>query len=376
MFTMIQGPWPRVTADGVALADLEAAVAAGTAEAAELAAATERLVAEVLAAQAEAGIDLLTDGQVRWPDLTDAVRLALLEGRLDAERPLVAAWRAAATAAPAGAAVAQAVPGPYTLGWRALEDAVRSAQEAGDAVPEPAGRTAARFEVTLGIADSLAREIAALAAAGCPMVVVEEPEAVAIGAAAAERTLFANASARLLADAGGTHAMLAVTGGSAHEAGGPTFFEAPWQSVLVDLIAGPDNWKLVRQAPGSIGVVCAALRVREDGLEVDRAPELVWAAKYAASANGRGLERVGLANATRLVACGPGPARAALGQLTRAAGLAVLPLADAVEAGLDRRTILDGRPVPATSNRAARRRAARAERDEPPQGRPGGRSGA
>ncbi|HEY4751942.1 MAG TPA: hypothetical protein VIH37_01580, partial [Candidatus Limnocylindrales bacterium] len=141
--------------------------------------------------------------------------------------------------------------------------------------------------------------------------------------------------------------------------GGAAIFEAPWRSVLVDLIAGPDNWQLVRELPGDRGVVCAALRIRKDGLEIDQAPELVWAAQYAASSNGRGLTRVGLANATRLAHRMPDAAALAMRQLAQAAGFAAMPVGDAVEAGLDPRTIRDARPIPANSNRAARRRAAR-----------------
>jgi hypothetical protein len=38
---------------------------------------------------------------------------------------------------------------------------------------------------------------------------------------------------------------------------------------------------------------------------------------------------------------------------------ATMPLPDAVEAGLDPRTIRDARPIPASVNRASRRRQAR-----------------
>ncbi len=357
MFAMLQGAWPRVTSDGIELTALEADVAAGRADASALAAATDRLVAEVLGAQVDAGLDLLSDGQVRWPDMAEAVRVLLHEGRFDDERPLLAAWTAATAAAPGGATLAQAVPGPYTLGRLAIDDAVRRSREAGEEPPPPDGLRSARSDVTLSVAEALGREIAALVAAGCRVIVVEEPDAVAVGADPWERSLFADASRRLLARADGAHPMLAVVGGSADGAGGGTIFEAPWQSVLVDLVEGPDNWRLVRQAPGDRGVVCAALRIGEDGLEGDQSPELVWAAQYAASANDRGMDRVGLANATRLADRTPEAARAALRQLAQAAKYAVLPLADAVEAGLDPRTIRDARPVPA--NRAARRREAR-----------------
>ncbi len=363
---MLQGPWPRVTADGTDLAALEAEVAAGRADAATLDEAVGRLVAEVLDAQLEAGLELLSDGQVRWPDMTAAVHRLLSEGRLDEGRPLLGAWTAAAEAVPAGATLAQAIPGPYTLGHLAIDDAVRRTREAGEEPPDTDGLLSARSDVTLAIAATLAREVAALVAAGCAMFVVEEPRVADIGSDAFERELLTEASRRLLAGAEGAHAMLAVTGGSAHGAGAQAIFGAPWQSVLVDLIAGPDNWYLVRQAPGDRGVVCAALRVEEDGFVPDQAPELVWAAQYAASANDRGMARVGLANATRLADRTPEAARAALRQLARGARFAVMPMADAVDAGLDPRTIRDPRPIPASradgpdpGNRAARRRKAR-----------------
>jgi hypothetical protein len=287
------------------------------------------------------------------------VRVSLFEGRFGAERPLVAAWKAATAAAPEGTSVAQAIPGPYTLGRLAIEDALTRTREAGEEPPTGPELTGARFDVTLSIAHSLADEVEALVAAGCKVIVVEEPDAVSIGSNASERMLLSNASAVLLERSGGVHAMLAIIGGSAHEVGGATIFEAPWQSLLVDLIAGPDNWQLVRQAPGDRGIICAALTIPEDGSEFDQAPELVWASQYAASANGRGIARVGLTNATRLADRTPEAARMAVRLLAQAAKFAGMPVAEAVEAGLDARTIRDARPVPATNNRASRRRQVR-----------------
>ena len=364
MFSMLCGAWPRVTSDGVDVAVLEAAVREGRAEPAELEDVTRRLVAEVIAAQVEAGMDLVTDGQIRWPDMSAAVLASLAAARLAEDRPLVAAWTAASAGAPAGATVAQAVPGPYTLGRMAIEDAVAKSLEAGETPPSGDDLHRSRIDVTFAIASALAEEIEALAAAGCPMVMVEEPDATRIGTDDRERVLFAGAGERLLARARGIHAMLVITGGSAHEAGGSTIFGAPWASLLVDLIAGPDNWKLVREAPGDRGIVCAALAVRDDDLEVDHAPELVWAAQYAASANGRGIARVGLANAGSLSGRTPEQARRVLTELATASRYAAMPLSDAVEAGLDPRTIKDPRPIPDLENRAARRRRAREVRKD------------
>ncbi len=359
MFAMLCGPWPRVTSEGVDIAALEAAVAEGREQPAALEAALTRLTAEVIVAQVGAGMDLVTDGQVRWANIGTAVLDAAAAGRLGAEGPLVTAFRAAR--APDGVTLAQAVPGPYTLGRRAIGVAVAHAIAAGETPPHESRREAARGEVTVAFADGLSREIAALAAAGCRMILVEEPDAVQIGEDQAERALFASATTRLLAHAGEIHPMLVITGGSAHAAGPETIFAAPWQSVLVDLVEGPDNWSLVRQAPGDRGVVCAALTVRDDDVEVDQSPQLVWAAHYAASAGGRGIERVGLANASSLATHTPEQARRALADLSTAARYAALSLADAVDAGMDPRTIQDPRPIPA--NRAARRRQARTPRE-------------
>ncbi len=110
---MLLGSWPRVTADGVRLDALEADAADGRVPAAELSRAVDQVVAEAIAAQAQAGMGLITDGSVRWPDPTRAVLDALREGDTGRDGMLVRTWRAAAelTDVP----VAQAVPGPWTL---------------------------------------------------------------------------------------------------------------------------------------------------------------------------------------------------------------------------------------------------------------------
>ena len=176
-------------------------------------------------------------------------------------------------------------------------------------------------------------------AAGCRVVVIDEPAAVSIGADGLLRRGFTSAHGRLLRDAGEMHLMLAVTGGSAHDAGAETIVGLAYNSFLFDLVAGPDNWYLVRAAAGERGIVCAALSAAPGGGVEDQVPLLVWAAQYAASANARGLDRVGLANASSLAALDPGRAADALRQLGRAAELAPMPLEDAVAAGLDPRAV-------------------------------------
>ena len=321
---MLHGRWPRVSASGASLAFLEMDVARGVAPVSQLEKATDDLVAEVVGVQVAAGLDLVTDGQVRWADPGAALLRAIGDGDTGADGLLVHAWRS--TAALTDGVAAQSIAGPYSLGLRVHEgaDAER------------------RTEFTLELAARLAAELTALAAAGCPMVLVEEPAAVGIGTSGststddAERALFASAQARLLADRPALHAMLVVTGGSAWPAGAPTILDAPYQSYLFDLIDGPDNWHLVRAAPGDRGIVCGAHRA--DSV-ADQSPELVWAARYAASAHARGLERVGVANGASIADVAPDAIRRAAEALARASRLAPLPLDEAIAQGLDPRTI-------------------------------------
>lgn len=261
---------------------------------------------------------------------------------------LVRAWRAATelTDVP----VAQAVPGPWTLA-------------ALDLGPE-ADRTAVADRAG-SIAGSLAGELAALDEAGCAVVEVLEPSAVAIGADGHRQAAFLDAHRRLLAEAGDLHVMLAITGGSAADAGAAAILGAPYASFLFDLVAGPDNWYLVRAAPTERGIICAALRAGNGREQLDQAPELVWAAQYAASSNGRGLARVGLANASSLASLAPAEARAALEALARAATLAGMPAQEAVAAGLDRRILTHGSIPPGLAGAASRKSSARSPGSPP-----------
>jgi hypothetical protein len=270
-------------------------------------------------AQLEAGLDLVTDGLVRWPDPASALLDAIRAGMTGPDGMLVRAWRDTADVAASLAAgdgppstTAAVLTGPYTLASAATD------------VPE-----------ATTLARRLHDELLALAEAGCTLAVIDEPAATGIGTDEDARRRFREAQAELLGDDPPLHAMLAITGGSAWAAGSETILDPPYASYLFDLIEGPDNWYLVRAAPGDRGIVCAALRAPSSS---DQAPLLVWAAHYAASANGRGPDRVGLANASSLAKLDVPAARAALDAISRAARLAALDPEAAVAAGLDRRT--------------------------------------
>jgi methionine synthase II (cobalamin-independent) len=308
---------------------------------------------EVLRAQEDAGLEPLTDGRLGDPDLAAvAARLVGVErsaGGLRASRlprrrraMSVDAWRAAA--ARTSRAVKQSLPGPYSLLRR---------MDIGRLAPD---------DVIAALADALRAEAEALAVAGCPLVEIEETEAHRIGTEELERSRFLNAHWRIAAGPIGTHLSLSLVGGSADAAGTETVLVAPYASLAVDLIAGPDNWRLVARTPGDRGIVAGVIEAREGS---DDRPELpVWAAHYAASTGGRGLARVGLGTAGGLAGLSWPVATTKLRRLGEAARVAGLPRGEQADAldprAVDIRTAAMGRHAPRppgwTPGRGTRRR--------------------
>ncbi len=250
----------------------------------------ESAVRAAIAAQESAGIELVSDG-----------------GAGSAASSVVDAWRFAASCTPLP--VKATVLGPYT---RARRFGGRPAE----------------------VAEVVRAGIDALAAVGCSLVEIDEPDAVLVGFDTAAREAFLDAHLRLATDAP-VHLCLVLAGGNADDAGAATFVDPPYSSYAVDLVAGPDNWRLVADIPGDRGVVCGALRPTTSS---DDSPELlVWAAHYAASTGGRGLDRVGLANAPGLDALPWEVAVRKLERLGEAARIAALPRTGELAAALDPR---------------------------------------
>lgn len=194
------------------------------------------------------------------------------------------------------------------------------------------------------LAERLRDTVEALADAGCPFVEIDEPDALAIGVVDGERHRFTEAHRRLADGVTGTHLSLALTGGNLDGAGAATFFDRGYASFAFDLIAGPDNWRLIAVAPQDRGIVCGALDPRPGG---DETPELlVWAAHYAASTMGRGIERVGLANAPSLADVPWSVAVRKLGRIAEAARIAGIDSASEMAQLLDPRALGIGRTRP------------------------------
>lgn len=181
-------------------------------------------------------------------------------------------------------------------------------------------------EGAVAVAEALRSELLALVAAGCPMVEIHEPAATGIGTDEGRRSLFREAHRRLLDGVHGTHLSLAITGGNADAAELDTLLSAPYSSLALDLIAGPDNWRLIASKSGDRGIVCGALSPERDA--DDRVEVLLWAAGYAASTGRRGASRVGLASSSSLAGLPWEVAIRKLAILGEAARLAGLPAAE------------------------------------------------
>lgn len=270
----------------------------------------EALLDACLALQMEHGLEPLTDGG--WPS-----------GDGDA----AASWRASAERA--GGLVKAVVDGPLS-----------------------AGRPA----------DDVRRDILGLADAGCRWIEIHEPAATSIGVDPDARARFADAHRALTADLGpGVHLALAITGGDADAAGIETILAGAYASLALDLIEGPDNWRLAVAAPTERGIVCGSLSTRagsDDGPE-----QLLWVAGYAASTAGRGAARVGLATSGSLAAL-PWDVAATkvrrLGEATRLATASPDERRAAVDPrSIDIRSAALGRYVTPSPNRRARRRSER-----------------
>jgi 5-methyltetrahydropteroyltriglutamate--homocysteine methyltransferase len=266
----------------------------------------DELVHEIIAEQLDAGLTVVTDGQVRWDDPQTAVARGL-EGmeitgllryfdtntyyrqpRASAEPrwkdPIfVEDWRFADRAARdlarksglEGVRVKAALVGPYTLAR----------------LSDPGSLDRERF--TLALADALNREIRALAEAGAEIVQLDENALTMIGPGDEdERKLAGEALRRVTNGVDGVDLTLAVTMGSGLHAGPELLFGLAFSSYLFDLVAGSENWRLLAYAPSDRTIVCGVSDARNTRPDDEEA--VVSAARYAASLGGRGLDRVGL----------------------------------------------------------------------------------
>jgi len=230
--------------------------------------ATETRLDDV-AALGATGLELVSDG--RAPTRPE-----------DEASSVVARWQAATDASPVP--VKAVLLGP----WSGAVSSGAVSSGASGAVRSSSGAASAG-------ADQLRATILALAAAGCALVEITEPDAAAIATDPSATAAFSAAHRRLLDGTEGIHASLTLPPANVDGTPPAVLFDLAYASYAFDLIGGPDNWRLIVQAPTDRGIIVGALGLKAGADETREV--LVWAAHYAASTNGRGLARVGLANA-------------------------------------------------------------------------------
>jgi hypothetical protein len=269
--------------------------------------------APAMRTQFEAGLGILADGIVHdvttgtgaidravrgWTEAADAARDLLATDNPALSPPLVKAC----VLGPWSAANASA-SGPRGFGAAAatVHDAVDALFEAGAPVVQL---------VEDGLASLDPNDAAAVAAAGTLLrTATREPRG---------------------------HLSLSVGRGSVDGLGPAFFFDLPVASFAFDLINGPDNWRLIGQAPTDRGILCGVADCRTE--RDDEEAVMIWAARYAASTGGRGLERVALCPSSGLETLSAEAAGRKLMRLATAARKAGLP-AEELASSIDPRAV-------------------------------------
>lgn len=181
--------------------------------------------------------------------------------------------------------------------------------------------------------DAVRLELLRLADAGCAWIEVHER---LDGGLASDPARFAEEHAALTDGVDGIHLSLALTGGSAEPLGPEALLAGRYASFGLDLIDGPDSWRVIARLPADRGVIVGALTAHPDG---DESRELLlYAVGYAASTAGRGAARVGLATSGSLAGLSWERAAAKVARLGEVGRLAEAPVEE-------RRAAIDPRAV-------------------------------
>jgi methionine synthase II (cobalamin-independent) len=270
----------------------------------------EAWTVSVIDEQVGSGLSLVSDADGRWPDGQPGLARDLLSGAITPD-DVVTVWRHADAAA--DILVKQVLPGPWTAA-RAL-------------APSAADRAA----VARDMVERLGATMRALSAARCPLIEVHEPAATRPDAAEDGASLVDTLAALADAVPPGTQATLALPEGAVPPVLQRPIAALPFRSFLIDVVSGPDAWRLLALLPPETGVVVGAL---DAGTTATDDPEmLVWAATLAAEMDGRGHERVGIAPSGSLAGMDRYRARTKIGQLGMAVRLARMgPLGEVARA--------------------------------------------
>lgn len=270
----------------------------GEASVDDLTAAQDELARSVIAEQEAAGIDVITDGQVRWDDLvTPFARhiagfeigglLRYFDNNVYYRKPICTGqveWRGPATVAGfsfarsvATAEVKAVICGPVTFARLSVDEHYHDHE---------------RF--VLALARVLAQEAFELEAAGARLIQIDEPALLA----APEDLELAREAVRLIVSdlqSSETATVLATYFGDAKRLGG-AIFDIPVNGFGFDLVSGPENRELIKELPEGIKLQAGLLDARNTKLEdLDS-----LAAEIASLADAVGAERLSVSPSSGL----------------------------------------------------------------------------
>jgi 5-methyltetrahydropteroyltriglutamate--homocysteine methyltransferase len=274
--TTVVGSYPKPPDEGnpfVVRSTLHA-LERGEAQLEDLRRAQDDLVREVIREQEEAGIDVVTDGHVRWDDiLTPFARnmagfelgglLRWFDNNVYYRRPVCTGeveWRGPASvdayrfaASVARAPVKAVIPGAVTFARLSVDEHYKDLEA-----------------FALALARVLAQEAFELQAAGATRIQVDEP---ALLDAPEDLDLARRALQVVAGELERAEVTLATYFGDVKRLGAE-LFELPAQAFALDLIAGPENMELARLIPGGLflqaGIVDARNTMLESRADLER----------------------------------------------------------------------------------------------------------
>ena len=257
--TTVQGNYPKISSnrDDPNLRATLNRLDSGKAAPEDVEVVIQQTIQRVVREQEQAGIDLITDGQIRWSDLVTPLakeidgfeigglirffdnntyyRRPIVKGALKWTGPILARqWQAAS--AIASKPVKQVIPGPYTFATLSLDE------HYGD-----------KAKLTNALADILAEEVRALDAAGCREIQIDEPS---VCYADGEIDMARRALDTVLDVTSATKTLWFYFGRMTAPL--TRFLDADVTRIGVDVVSWPENWEAVRNTkfPGEVCLGC------------------------------------------------------------------------------------------------------------------------
>jgi 5-methyltetrahydropteroyltriglutamate--homocysteine methyltransferase len=267
--TTVVGSYPKPPDEGepfVVRRTLHA-IERGSASAEDLQRAQDDLVRAVIAEQEEAGIDLVTDGQVRWDDIvTPFARkmagfqlgglLRFFDNNVYYRRPICVGsieWRGPASVEAfefargvARRPVKAVIPGPITVARLSVDEYYGDYER-----------------LVMAIADVLSQEAFELQAAGAGIIQIDEPSLLH---APEDLDLAARALTAVTRDIDEAEVVLAGYFADAKRLG-PGLYDLPATRFGFDLVSGPEGVELIREAPTGIRIQAGIVDSRNTRLE-------------------------------------------------------------------------------------------------------------